>query len=116
MSRLGIITIAGVTYDIDDLTLNEMEEIENLAGQTFGELNYAGAKTMKAFTFVLMKRDNPAITMEEVGNIKVASFVEGEEALPPLPPDVRGDQETQSQGESPRDDSGPQLSADSTAG
>ena len=117
MSRLGMFTIDGVQYDLDDLTLDEMEEVENLVGGTpFSEINYGSTKGIKAFTFVLMKRNNPDLTMEEVGQIKVGGFIQPDEDMPELPPEDRGDQESQSRVESPRDDSGAPLSAGSIAG
>jgi len=117
MSRLGTFNIDGVKYDLDDLTLDEMEEVENLVdGTPFSEINYGSTKGMKAFSFVLMKRNNPELTMEEVGQLKVGGFIQPEEDMPALPPDGRGDQESQSQVESPRDDSGVLPSAASIAG
>jgi hypothetical protein len=68
MSRFGSFKIQGHTYDMDDLTLNEVEEIEERAGGTaFSELNFGSAKVMKAIAFVLMKRSNPDLTEDEVG-------------------------------------------------
>jgi hypothetical protein len=116
MSRLGEFYIGEVKYDLDDLTLDEMEEVETLAGASFSEINYASAKGLKAFTFVLMKRNNPNITMEEIGQVKVAAFVEPEERMPELPPEGPGDPENPSQAESPQDDTGPQPSVASTDG
>ena len=114
MSRLGVFNIDGVDYDLDDLTLDEMEQIEELAGAAFSEINYGSAKGIKAFTFVLVKKTRPELTMEEVGQIKVASFIPAEEKMPALPPDGRGAQENPNG--SPLEDSGTQLSAASTAG
>lgn len=116
MSRLGVITINGVGYDLDDLTLDEMEEIENIVGAAFSEVNYGSSKGLKAFTYVLLRRTNPEITMAEVGKIKVAEFIEPDEVMPELPPDGPGDQGTQSPGQPPPDDSGPQPSVESTDG
>ena len=114
MSRFGVFNINGVTYDLDDLTLDEIEQIEDLAGGVaFSEINYGAAKGMKAFTFVLLKRSNPDVTMEEVGAVKVASFAEADEEMPELPP---ADQAEQTSGESEEGDSGPRLSVASTDG
>lgn len=115
MSRLGIIEIGGEAFDLDDLTLDEIEKVEELAGaESFGEINYASAKGLKAFTFVLMARSDPNLTMEQVGSVKVAAFIQPEEKMPALPPDGRGGPE--SQPESPPEDDGPQPSAASTTG
>lgn len=116
MSRLGELVIDGVTYDLDDLTLNELEQIEDITGVPFSDVNYGSAKGLKAFSFVLMRRSNPHLTMQDAGEIKVAQFIEAEEDMPELPPDDRADQESQNQAELPRDDSGPQPSAESIPG
>jgi hypothetical protein len=115
MSRLGTFNIDGVEYDLDDLTLDEMEEVENLVdGTPFSEINYGSTRGMKAFSFVLMKRNKPDLTMEEVGQLKVGGFIQPEESMPALPPDGRGDPESQT--ESPRDDSGAPPSVVSITG
>lgn len=87
MSRFGIIKIGGVEYDLDDLTLDEVELVEETAGGVpFSEINYGSAKGMKAFTYVLMKRSNPEITYEEVGAVKIINFGQPDEDMPDLPP------------------------------
>jgi hypothetical protein len=116
MSRLGIININGDEYDLDDLDIGEMEEIEILAEAPFSEINAGSAKGMKAFVFVLLKRNNPEITMEEIKKVKMVSMMPPEESMPELPPDGRADQESQNQVESQRDDSGPLRSVDSIPG
>jgi hypothetical protein len=116
MSRLGIINIAGVDYDLDDIDIGEMEEIEILADAPFSEISTGSTKGMKAFVFVLLKRNNPDITMEEIKKVKIVSMMPPEESMPELPPDGRADQESQNQVEPQRDDSGHPPSADSTPG
>lgn len=115
MSRLGTFNIEGVEYDLDDLTLDEMEEVETIAGAVFGEINYASTKGLKAFCFVLMKRGNPELTMADVGKVKVASFIEPEEEMPDLPPSSP-ETTPETEAESKPDDSGRQLSAVPTPG
>lgn len=116
MSRLGIFTIEGVDYDLDDLDLGEMEDIEELAGAPFGEINTGSTKGMKAFVFVLLRRNNPDITMQDIRSVKMVSLLPAEEKMPELPPDNRAGQESQSQVESQRDDSGLLRSVDSIPG
>lgn len=118
MSRFGIFKINGVTYDLDDLTLDEIELIEETAGGIpFSEVNYGSAKGMKAFAFALMKRNDPNITLEDVGKVKIVGFDSPEEEMPELPPVPSATPEA---GESPNGsevaDSGHQPSLESTAG
>jgi len=87
MSRFGIFKINGVSYDLDDLTLDEVELIEDTAGGVpFSEVNYGSAKGMKAFAYALMRRDNPDVTLEEVGKVKIVGFESADEEMPDLPP------------------------------
>jgi len=130
MSRLGTIQIGDKTYDLDDLTLDEMGEVENLVLRKrelpsgavideptpFSELNYGSIPAIKAISLVIMRQQDPDLTYEGIGHLKVAGFIQADEEMPELPPEDRGDQESQSQVESPRDDSGAHLSAVSTDG
>jgi hypothetical protein len=87
MSRLGVFTIAGEPYDLDDLTLDEMEQIEeNAGGVSFGEMQFGSAKVMKALAFTLMLRTNPALVMADVGKVKVLDFMPPDEEMPDVGP------------------------------
>lgn len=113
MSRFGTFTINNKAYDLDDLTLDEVETIEDLCGGlSFNELNFGSAKTMKAMAFTLMRRDQPDLQMEDVGRVKVIDFLQPDEQMPALPP--HGDEGPQS--ESAPDGSGIPPSVVSTAG
>ena len=113
MSRFGVFTINEVAYDLDDLTLDEAEEIEDLVGMPLSDLNYGSAKTMKAIVRVLLKRTNPAVTDEEVGKIKLMTFVDANEEMPDLPP---ADSVEENPAVSTPDDSGAPRSVVSIAG
>ena len=87
MSRFGIYKIDGVQYDLDDMTLDEMEAIEEACGGTpFGELNFGSAKTMKAIALTLIRRSNPDATIESIGSTKMIDLIPADEEQPPLPP------------------------------
>jgi hypothetical protein len=93
MSRFGVFKINGVAYDMDELTLDEVEEIETNAGGEdvgFGGLNFGSAKTMKAIAFTLMKRTDPALEMAAVGKVRMLDFVQGDEEVPATGPPVEG--------------------------
>jgi len=118
MSRFGKFRIEGIEYDLDDLTLDEIETIEDTAGGVpFSEVNYGSAKGMKAFAFVLMRRGNPEITMEEVGKTKIVAFDTPDEDMPDLPPVPSATlKAVDEQNGSVAEDSGAQDSPVSTAG
>lgn len=117
MSRLGTFTINGKEHDLDDLTLDEMESLEELAGGTaFSELNFGSAKTMKAIATVLLRRDNPTITAEEIGRVRLIDFLPPDEEVPETgPPSDLAESESQPNGSAP-DAAGVQDSVASIAG
>jgi hypothetical protein len=87
MSRFGIWKIGGVEYDLDDLTLDEMEAIEEgCGGLPFSDLNFGSAKTMKVITLTLLRRRQPDATLDDVGSIKMLDLMPADEEMPPLPP------------------------------
>ena len=95
MSQFGTLTINGVAYDLDELTIDEVEAIEDAAGGVpFSEINYGSAKGMRAFATVLLRRTNPGISGEEVGRLRLVSFVQPDEEMPDLPPVSSAGEET----------------------
>ena len=87
MSRFGVFKINGVDYDLDDLDLDEVEEIEENAGAgSFTEMNFGAAKTMKAIAFTLMKRTDPAFEKSQVGKVKLLDFMPSDEEVPDTGP------------------------------
>jgi hypothetical protein len=112
MSRFGTFTINGVAYDLDDLTLDEVEQIEELCdGTPFSDLQFGSAKAMKAMAFVLLRRTNSALEYGEVGTVKLIDFLPPDEELPALPPDEEATPAASTPG-----DSGARLSVASTPG
>jgi len=115
MSRFGLFKINGVEYDLDDLTLDEVEQIEEHAGAgAFTEMNFGAAKTMKAVAFTLMRRSEPTLQMSDVGKVKLIDFAPPEEeALDTGPP---AEAATDAPNGSEPAAAGAQLSAVSTNG
>lgn len=86
MSRFGVFKINGIEYDLDDLTLDEVESIEDLAGGSFSSIDFGSAKTMKAIAFTLMRRNRPDLMMDEVGKVKMIDFTSADEEVPETGP------------------------------
>lgn len=117
MSRFGEFTINEVTYDLDDLTLDEVENVEDLCGGLpFSELNFGSAKVMKAIAFTLMRRSNSELEMAEVGKVRVIDFLPADEEMPALPPDQGVTSDSENPSESGHADSGVRPSLVSTSG
>lgn len=69
MSDDGVLEI-----DLDFLTVEELEEVEDLTGQGVDTLAQPGvpkAKIMRAIGFVTKKRSDPSFTWEQAGKLKV---------------------------------------------
>ncbi len=113
MSRFGLFKINGVEYDLDDITLDEMEVIEEHAGGTpFSQMNFGSAKVMKAIAYTLSRRTDPTIEMSDIGQIKLLDFAPPDEEVPDAgPPAQEG-----SEDDSAPADAGVPLSAGSTRG
>jgi hypothetical protein len=73
------------TFDFESLTLEEVEILENLTGESIDQAFGSGkpkGKVMKAFIWVVMKRDNPNFTIEEASKFSLKqalSLVQGDE-------------------------------------
>lgn len=60
--------------DLDYLTVEELEEVEDLTGKGIDTLAKEGApkaKMMRAIGFVMRKRTDPSFTWEQAGKLKV---------------------------------------------
>jgi hypothetical protein len=63
-----------IDLSLDDLTVGEIEEIEDLLDMPLDALSKEGTKRgkfMRALAFISVRRTNPEFTWEEAGNIKV---------------------------------------------
>ncbi|MFY9238375.1 MAG: hypothetical protein WAO78_05790 [Roseovarius sp.] len=74
------------SFDFESLTLEEVELIENLVGesidQAFGDGKPKG-KALKVFTWIVIKRTNPKFTIEEASKYtlnQALSMIQGDEA------------------------------------
>lgn len=74
------------TFDFESLTLEEVEIIENLTGESIDQAFGTGkpkGKALKSFIWVVMKRDNPKFTIEEASKFTLSqalAMVQGDEA------------------------------------
>jgi hypothetical protein len=61
-------------FDFESLTLNEVEQIELITGNSIDQLLDAGnakGKAMKAIIFIMKKRIDPEFTLEQAGEISM---------------------------------------------
>ena len=63
-----------LNIDINDLTIAEIVEIEELTGLPFdamGDATKPKGKMLQALAFISKRRDNPAFTWEDAGALKI---------------------------------------------
>jgi hypothetical protein len=66
-------------FDFESLTLEEVETIELITGNSIDQLMDAGqpkGKALKAIIFVIKKRSDPNYTLEQAGSIKLSEAQE----------------------------------------
>ena len=73
-------------FDFESLTLEEVEIIENLTGESIDQAFANGkpkGKALKSFIWIVMKRENPKFTLEDASKFtlrQALAMVEGDEA------------------------------------
>lgn len=66
----------------DELTLDDLEEFQDITGQTFDEAFQANgngtakvsAKAMKAIVYLIKRQKNPAFTLEDAGKVRLSEL------------------------------------------
>lgn len=61
--------------DIEDLTIDDIETIEEITGRaidTIGDPNMPKGKLLRAMAFIKARRTDPDATLESVGKLKVS--------------------------------------------
>lgn len=59
--------------NLNDLTVGDLEQIEDIAGVTAGQMFSGGgfsAKAIKAIVYVVHKKDDPSFTLDDAANVK----------------------------------------------
>lgn len=63
-----------VEFNLDHLTIDEIEQMEDLTGEPFDEIWKDGkrkGKTMRAFATIIQRRTDPDFTWEAAGRLKI---------------------------------------------
>ncbi|MFI6861297.1 hypothetical protein ACIBKZ_15580 [Streptomyces sp. NPDC050421] len=74
-----------LSLDIDSLTLDEIDDIEEIIDGPLDSLSKPGArkaKLLKAMAYVIKKRDNPDFTIADAGRLKIS--LKASKANPPV--------------------------------
>lgn len=71
-----------VKIDPEDMTLDELEELEDRIGGSFDEAFDAGkpkVAVLKVIVWILRRRDEPALTLDDVGSVKLSDIDLGDD-------------------------------------
>lgn len=63
-----------VDFDLDDLTVEEIEDIEEATGCSIDRLfadDRPRGKTLRAIAWIVKRREDPAFTFEQAGKVKI---------------------------------------------
>lgn len=63
-----------IVFELDELSLDELEMLEEITGLPFDECLVEGkpkAKVMKAFACIVKRREDPEFTVEQAGALKI---------------------------------------------
>ena len=67
-----------LVIDPNQLTLAELEEIEDLTGQSsgvlFGNKENMSVKTIRALVYIVKRRDDPTFTYEDAGSLAIGEL------------------------------------------
>lgn len=63
-----------IALDVNDLTLGEIEEMEQTAGVQLAELGNGSAKSTIALIWVSQRRADPSFTLEDARALKVTEL------------------------------------------
>lgn len=76
-----------IVLDVNQLTVGDVEDIEDICGKPFEELNFdnPSAKLMKAIIFITGRRDNPEFTLDDARRVRLADVTLKESEPDPTP-------------------------------
>jgi len=82
---LGELTIDGKAYTLDDLTLGELEALDDHMSLPIAQIDLNSARAMKFLVWLLKHREDDTYTLQQAGDIKITDLIQPvpEEELPP---------------------------------
>jgi hypothetical protein len=74
-STLGELKIDGRTYSLDELTLGELEGLEDHMGLPLSQVDVNSARAMRYLVYTVKLREDPGYTMELAGQVRVIDLL-----------------------------------------
>jgi len=92
MALLGELSIDGKRYSLDDLTLDQLESLEDHMGLPLSQVDMNSARAMKYVVYLAKSGEDPSFTLEKAGQVRVAELIADEpEEVPPTNGAADGD-------------------------
>lgn len=88
---LGQMSVDGKEYSLDDLTLGELEGLEDYLGLPLSQVDVNSARTMKYLVYIVKHREDAAFTLEQAGEVKITDLISTDEAEVPPTSDAAGE-------------------------
>lgn len=79
MALLGELTIDGKNYSLDDLTLDQLESLEDYMSLPLSQVDMNSARAMKFVVYLAKSGEDPAFTLEDAGKVRVAELISDDE-------------------------------------
>lgn len=79
-----------IELDIETMTIGEIESLEEITGSSWRNIDWENmpTKVMRALAFIAGRRQRPDFTIEDAGNVTLASFIR--EKAAPAPTGAEG--------------------------
>jgi hypothetical protein len=74
-STLGELKIDGRTYSLDELTLGELEGLEDHMGLPLSQVDVNSARAMRYLVYTVKLREDPGYTLELAGQVRVVDLL-----------------------------------------
>lgn len=65
------IVVDGISYRLGDLTLGELEELEEHIGLPMDMISYGSAKVIAFVVYLVRRRDDPNYSLKDARNIRI---------------------------------------------
>lgn len=72
---LGELKIDGRTYSLDELTLGELEGLEDHMGLPLSQVDVNSARAMRYLVYTVKLREDPGYTLELAGQVRVVDLL-----------------------------------------
>ena len=74
-----------IVLDVDQLTIGDIEDIEEICGKSFEELDFErpSARLLKAIVYVNGRKTNPSFTLEDAREVRLSEVTLKEQEQDP---------------------------------